>query len=84
MLMKINKSKYNNKLKKTLIGFISSVIIWYGCNLDKNDRKAYIKEVKRRKVYNNLNNNIVIKLIIIVLYKLNIYYQIRNIIKKGK
>lgn len=79
MLNKINNSNYSNNLKIDLKHLIAGAIIWYGSTLNKKDRKEYIKIVKDLKVTSNLNKNIIKKSIIILCYKLNIYYQIRKI-----
>ena len=82
MLSKINNSSYKKYTKETLKDFIAGAIIWYGSTLNKKDRKEYIKIVKELKVTSNLNKNIIKKIIIKTCYKINIYYQIRNIYYK--
>lgn len=74
----INNSKYDDNLSKVYKTFLAHILIWYGSNLSKKDQYEYINELEKRKIYNYIDNKI-----IILMYKLKIYYPIRKLIKGG-
>ena len=71
----IEKANYNKRVKKVYKQFLANTLIWYGSLLNNDEQKEYIKKIKERKVKSS-------NLLVAILYKMNMYYSIRKIIKK--
>ncbi len=61
------KYKQNDRLYRS---FISNAVIFKSKTLDKNDKKLYIKELKKRKVLDNIINDTFIRKLKKLYYKL--------------
>ena len=80
MLKKI--SKYNINIAKIFKGYLASTLIWYATTLEGKIKNDYIKIIKKEKIPFNLYKKKYKKPIIILLYYINLYYPIRNLIMK--
>lgn len=50
----INDNVSDEELKMILINYLSRFLIWYGTTLDKENLKKYVKELKKRRVIEQL------------------------------
>lgn len=71
-------SKYDNDIQKTFVSFLAGIIIWYGSFLKGKSKKEYIKMIKKRKLINLLDRAIILKLLMKLLFYINLYYPIRK------
>lgn len=77
----IKELKYDYVTNKYYCSFLAGTLIWYGSTLEKKERKKYIKKLKQHKIIDLLIRKKHRKIIIKILFNINLYYPIRSIIK---
>lgn len=76
--------KYDVETQKVFNSFLAGALIWYGSVLKGKERKKYIKQIKNKRIINQLDRTKIKKDIIKIFYNMNIYYPVRKILKGGK
>lgn len=84
MMKRVDEGNYKEFTKKTLKSYIAGSLMNSVDKVSGKERKEFIKKLKQMHICKYLVKPLWLKVTIVILYKINLYYPVRKFLKWGK